>query len=235
MSTLPSCQLLGPCQPLRTALLCAGNLLAPIAVAVAEEGMLQVWMRRREAQKREKLRLARKQVEAALAREVRGAAAALAMLRMGWLYGLVVGAEQKAFSHVMREVAVGVQAGGAARRSHAVPRSVVLSGSCPANARQHFGATCGRSCAALYGMRMQTIDELASARFLDAWWGAGTRSLGWSWLGYYGASRAGGPGGPQGWQPLTVLNYGPFLIFCSGPRACMPAAQCVVSCTLSAL
>ena len=35
-------ELLGPCQPLRTMLLCAGNLLAPIAVAMAEEGMLEV-------------------------------------------------------------------------------------------------------------------------------------------------------------------------------------------------
>ena len=65
-------------------LLCAGNLLAPIAVAVAEEGMLEVWMRRREAQKREKLRVARKQVEAAR-RGVCGASAALAMLHMGCL------------------------------------------------------------------------------------------------------------------------------------------------------
>ena len=39
---LPSCQLLGPSQHLRTALLCVGNLLAPIAVIVAEEGMLEV-------------------------------------------------------------------------------------------------------------------------------------------------------------------------------------------------
>ena len=39
---LPSCLLLGTRQPLRMALLCAGNLLAPIAVIVAEEGMLEV-------------------------------------------------------------------------------------------------------------------------------------------------------------------------------------------------
>ena len=82
---LPSCLLLGTRQPLRTALLCAGNLLAPIAVAVAEEGMLEVWMRRREAQKRERLRVAREQVEA-MRRGVSGAAAAPAMLRMSWLW-----------------------------------------------------------------------------------------------------------------------------------------------------
>lgn len=56
---------IGPCQPLRTTLLCAGNLLAPIAVAVAEQGMLAVWTRRKAAQEREKLRVLREQVRAA--------------------------------------------------------------------------------------------------------------------------------------------------------------------------
>ena len=50
---------------IRAVLLCAGNLLAPIAVAVAEEGMLEVWTRRRAAQKRDMLQRAHEQVRAA--------------------------------------------------------------------------------------------------------------------------------------------------------------------------
>ena len=44
---LPSFQLLGPRQPVRTTLLCPGNLLAPVAVAVAEQGLLALRTRLR--------------------------------------------------------------------------------------------------------------------------------------------------------------------------------------------
>lgn len=46
-------------------LLCAGNLLAPIVVAVAEQGLLAVWTRRKAAQQREKQRVFRERMNAA--------------------------------------------------------------------------------------------------------------------------------------------------------------------------